>query len=329
MLVLCILIAMHRSTMGFCPAKCTCNDDHNLRVSCINAGLAEVPIQLNPDAKYINLTINKISNVHYSLQFYTKVEVLDLSRNRIESIGSKNFDALNKLRTLNLSRNALAHLKRDAFRGLKGLLLLDISHNCITEVHPTAMASLINVIELNFASNNMTSFEDGVFNELVALETLTLENNQLLDVPQENFVNLQNLKELDLSGNLIEFIRNDSFATLKELTILKLTGNVINDLETRAFDGLGNLRILDVADNNLTVSLTIEPKQLDNPITFVARLFYLSIYRIYVAALDNNFGQLNPRIDFILVDIFENDCRKSLQKSIVTQSQVVAKVKLN
>lgn len=257
LLMICI-ICIQRSALGFCPAKCACNGDHNLRVSCINASLADVPIQLNPEAKYINLTINQITKLNFALQFYTQVEVLDLSRNRITELGTKNFDGLNQLRTLNLSRNALEHLHKDAFYGLKGLLLLDLSHNKITQVHPAAMTHLFKLIDMDFSNNAVISFDDGVFKNLTSLEHLTLQDNELVDVPVENFVHLRSLKSLDLSGNLIEFIRNDSFAQLKELHTFKIVGNVINDIDVRAFDGLPNLRYLDLGDNNLTVSVKIK-----------------------------------------------------------------------
>ncbi|XP_031630623.1 protein slit [Contarinia nasturtii] len=263
LLVICI-ICIQRSVLGFCPAKCACNGDHNLRVSCKNASLADVPIQLNPEAKYINLTINQITKLNYALQFYTQVEVLDLSRNRINELGSKNFEFSTQLRTLNLSQNQLEHLHKDAFFGLKGLLLLDLSHNKISRVHPAAMTHLIKMIDMDFSNNAMISFDDGVFKNLTSMERLTLEANELVDVPVENLVHLRSLKSLDLSGNLIEFIRNDSFGQLKELNTLKIVGNVINDVDVRAFDGLPNLRYLDLGDNNLTIVPTQQLSKLSN-----------------------------------------------------------------
>lgn len=257
-IILCILFIQYPGdVMGFCPAKCSCNGEHNLRVSCINASLQEVPIQLNPEAKYINLTINQIANVHYTLQFYTQVEIIDLSRNQISTVGSKNFDALNQLKTLNLSQNLLEHLPKDAFNGLDKLKLLDLSKNKIARVHITAMVSLINVIDLDLSNNAILSIDDNVFKNLLAVERLLFNNNEMVDVPSENLMHLRNLKMLDLSGNLIEFIKNDSFVQLRKLITLQIRDNVINDIEVRAFDGLPSLRYLDLADNNLTVNLRI------------------------------------------------------------------------
>lgn len=252
LLLVCVLF-FQRST-SFCPSKCQCNGEHNLRVACINAGLEVVPIQLNPDVKYINLTLNQIQNVHFTLQFYTQLEVLDLSQNKIDSLGSRHFEAQNQLQTLNLSRNSIVNLSKDAFRGLRNLLLLDLSYNQIATIHQSAMFDLHSLIDLNLAGNSIISMEEGIFRNMISLEMLNFENNQLLDVPTDNLMYSKNLKVLDLSGNFIEFIRNDSFETLKELSMLQITGNIINDLDQRAFDGLSELRTLNLADNNLTVS---------------------------------------------------------------------------
>lgn len=140
--ILLIALLFLQHTASFCPSKCQCNGEHNLRVSCINAGFEVVPIQLNPDVKYINLTLNQIADVHFTLAFYTQLEVLDLSRNKIESLGSRNFDSQQQLRTVNLSRNALTVLPKDAFRGLRNLLLLDLSFNQIARIHQSAMLDL-------------------------------------------------------------------------------------------------------------------------------------------------------------------------------------------
>lgn len=171
LLLICILF--FQRTNSFCPSKCQCNVDHNLRVSCINAGLEVVPIQLNPDIKYINLTLNQILNVHFTLQFYTQLEELDLSKNKIDDLGSRNFEAQNQLKTVNLSRNSITHLKKDAFRGLKSLLLLDLSYNQITTIHLTALHDLVSLVELNLAGNSIISLDDGIFRNMISLEIVS------------------------------------------------------------------------------------------------------------------------------------------------------------
>lgn len=249
-----IILGLLKTVIGFCPNKCICS---NYQATCINAGFQEVPIQLNPDVNYINLTLNQITTVLFSLSFYTKLEILDLSRNKIETLGSKNFEYQNELRMLNLSQNSLTNLSNDAFKHLRNLKTLDLSNNKIETIDIMSMQDLISLIKLDLSNNNVISFDDGVFSRMQSLEILLFRNNQLLDVPYDNLEYVRSLKTLDLSENLIESVRNYSFDSLRELTLLNLQGNVLSDLDLDAFEGLVGLKVLDLADNNLTVSVYI------------------------------------------------------------------------
>lgn len=254
LLLLFLFFIQH--SIGFCPSKCTCEGDYNLRASCISAGLEVVPIQLNPDVKYINLTRNQIQNVYFTLTFYYKLQVLDLSHNLIDDMGSKNFESQEKLRTLTLNSNQLVSLKRDAFRGLKELVELDLSYNRIEQIHHAAFSDLVRLWQLDMSFNQILRLDDGVLKHLVSLDYLNFRNNQILDVPyDENLEYLGALRTLDLSMNDIETINNHSFTRMHQLRLLNLSGNVINECDFTAFDGLSNLKQLDLADNNITVSI--------------------------------------------------------------------------
>ncbi|XP_055854928.1 leucine-rich repeat-containing protein 4C [Episyrphus balteatus] len=262
---LLLTLILLKQADSFCPSKCQCmGGDSNSQAYCVNAALEDVPIQLNPETKYINLTLNKIRNVEFTLPFYMKLEVLDLSQNIIETLGSKNFEYQSEMRTLNLSGNSVSSLNKDAFKGLTNLLLLDLSFNRIEVVHPTAMNDLTSLIELDLTNNLIVSLEDGVFRNMISLEILIFKNNQLLDVPASNLVHLHALKSLDLSVNLIEFVRNDSFEGLRDLMMVNLRGNVISELDLSSFDGLSALKQMDMADNNLTIVPTQQLSKLSN-----------------------------------------------------------------
>ncbi|XP_050098789.1 nyctalopin-like [Anopheles aquasalis] len=264
-LLLVLALLLPTATDAFCPSLCTCESDRYLRTACINASLEVVPIQLNPDVRYINLTANQITNVHFTLSFYYQLESLDLSHNRIDTLGSKNFEAQEKLRTLNVSHNVLQSLAKDAFRGLKRLELLQLSDNQLEQIHPTAFGTLVSLRRLELRNNRLVSFEYGVLKPLTALETLLLDNNQLLEVPYEgNLEHLRSLAHLELSTNLIEFIGNDSFCALHELRTLRIAGNVLMELDHGAFQGLTALQLIDLADNNLTTIPTAQLSKLYN-----------------------------------------------------------------
>uniref|UniRef100_A0A182QFJ8 LRRCT domain-containing protein n=1 Tax=Anopheles farauti TaxID=69004 RepID=A0A182QFJ8_9DIPT len=275
-----VLLVFLQQVYTFCPSICTCEGDPYVRTWCIGAGLDVVPIQLNPDVRYINLTANRITNVHFTLTFYYKLEVLDLAANRIEALGSRNFDMQESLRTLNLSDNAIASIPKDAFRGLQRLQTLKLCGNRIESIHPAAFHDLRNLIELDLAGNALTSLEPGTLRHLYSLEVLSFQNNQLLEVPYErNLEHLgQRLQLLDLSVNLLEYIANDSFVALRELRTLKLGGNILTELDYGAFHGLSGLKALDIVDNNLTVVPTLQLSKLCN-------LTYLSLSGNYFESL--------------------------------------------
>ncbi|XP_062698261.1 nyctalopin-like [Aedes albopictus] len=265
LLLLVLLICIPRQIIGFCPSLCTCEADRNLRTACINASLEVVPIQLNPDVRHINLSYNAITNVHFTLGFYSQLEMLDISHNRLDTLGSKNFEAQEKLRALNLSENVLTNLLKDTFRGLKQLEILKLNDNRIEKVHPTAFHGLARLVELDLSNNLIVSFEEDSFKPLTTLERLSLENNQILEVPYDtNLEHLRSLRILDLSINLIEFVGNDSFEVLRELRTLKIAGNVLTELDLGAFNGMSALKHLDLADNNLTVVPTVQLSKLYN-----------------------------------------------------------------
>uniref|UniRef100_A0A2M4CMH2 Putative tartan n=1 Tax=Anopheles darlingi TaxID=43151 RepID=A0A2M4CMH2_ANODA len=296
LLLLVVLLGLPTATDAFCPSLCTCESDRYLRTACINASLEVVPIQLNPDVRYINLTANQITNVHFTLSFYYQLESLDLSHNRIDTLGSKNFEAQEKLRTLNVSHNVLQSLAKDAFRGLKRLELLQLSDNQLEQIHPTAFGTLVSLRRLELRNNRLVSFEYGVLKPLTALETLLLDNNQLLEVPYEgNLEHLRSLAHLELSTNLIEFVGNDSFGALRELRTLRLAGNVLMELDHGAFQGLTALQLIDLADNNLTTIPTVQLSKLYNLTTLT--LSGNSFVRLPAVAFRNLFQLRELHLD--------------------------------
>lgn len=269
-----IILVLAQTSTGFCPSKCFCEGDYNLRASCLEAGLEVVPIQLNPDIKYINLTHNQIQNVYFTLTFYYKLQVLDISFNRLDDLGSKNFESQEKLHTLVLNDNQLITLKKDAFRGLKELVELNLSNNRIEEIHHTAFSDLIKLLRLDLSNNQVVRLDAGVMKHMGSLDHLNFRNNQILDVPyDDNLEHLIQLRQLDLSANFIENVNNHSFDQMHQLRLLNLSSNVINECDWTAFDGLSGLKILDLADNNLTVSIFFSSFALLNEVTKLQKYF--------------------------------------------------------
>lgn len=187
------LVALVCGGGAICPFRCSC-DDEALTATCADAGLEVVPIQLNPDVRRIDLTGNRIDNVHFTLGFYGELRELDVSRNRIRALGELNFELQTRLETLNVSDNLIATLARDVFKGLQALRTLDLSGNDLEVVQGVAFATLPNLVELRLSRNKIVSVGDKVFDHLTELAALHLEDNQLLDVPTASLRRLTALK---------------------------------------------------------------------------------------------------------------------------------------
>lgn len=263
LVIFTLVVTCTVTASGMCPSQCECND-LELRASCSNSNLEIVPILFNPDVKHINLSLNKINSIHYTLEFYTRLITIDISFNKIQNLGSSNFQWQRHLNALDLSHNQIQQLKKDVFKGLKNLQVLNLSYNEIDSIASNAFHDLHQLESLLLSDNNILSFEDSLFKHLSNLRTLILDNNQILDIPTGNIKYTFNLEVLSLAKNLIEYINKNSFPVMKSLKYLSLDWNVISDIHSKSFDSLISLENLDLSNNNLTKMLTVQLSKLSN-----------------------------------------------------------------
>lgn len=246
-----------------CPAKCAC-DDALRAASCANASLEIVPIQLNPEATYINLTHNSITDLLYTFGFYTQLTVLDISYNKIVDLFDKNFENNIEMTQLNLTHNFLKRLDKDTFVGLKRLVDLDLSSNEIVDIHPQTFKDLTSLERLDLSSNKLVGFKKDTFEPLSSLKILCLRNNTIMDLPTLNFAFLIHLEYLDMSLNLVQEIPKHGIPYLKELKHLDFNTNVIDNIDQLGFHNLPSLRHLDLSNNNMTLIPTSALSKLSN-----------------------------------------------------------------
>lgn len=277
LVALVLLMSGCQGARAMCPARCDCNDSE-LRATCIDAALQVVPIQLNPEIKHINLSNNKITSIHFTLEIYSYLISIDISFNKIQKLGSSNFLSQRHLNTLDLSHNAVKSLDKDVFKGLKSLKVLNLSYNEIENISQNSFHDLHQLEVLDLSDNNLVSFEDDLFKHLVNLRKLFLDNNQILDIPTDNLKYVSKLESLSLAKNLIEYIYKDSFPSLESIKYLSLGVNVISDIHSNSFDGLFSLQHLDLSNNNLTTVLTSQLSKLSNLTTLIlSGNYFLSI----------------------------------------------------
>lgn len=246
-----LLLILAIEARDLCPTRCRCNNEE-LRTFCANAALEVVPIQLNPEITSIDLSDNKISTVHLTLNFYHNLVYLDLARNKIQTLGNSNFESQRNLRYLNLSNNELELLSKDSFKGLRALVELDLSHNKIDKLAKYAFREMHSLQILRLTGNEIVSLEDDLLEPAKSLQELYLDSNELLNVPKSAIRHCVKLKVVSLSQNLIDSVDEDYLLALPELQTLELSNNVVNNLHPAALSGLLSLENLDLSDNNFT-----------------------------------------------------------------------------
>ena len=167
----------------------------------------------------LNLAANSLTDVPTeALHKLKRLELLDLSRNRIEYVADGAFKTLS-LQTLKLAENNLT-LSAGAFSGLD--------------------KSLKN---LNLKGTGLRSLPDGV-SRLSSLAFLDLAQNSITQLPARAFAGMGSLTALNLERNLIQVLEPTVFQGVNDtLSSLSLLNNLIADFPTDAMRIMGRLRV--------------------------------------------------------------------------------------
>ncbi len=172
---------------------------------------------------------NKIDFID-SFRFFSKFPnllVLDVSNNRLRSLGENYLLELKSLKFLYLSNNQILNIDEGVFRQLNSLIHLDLSKNLIYTLENSCNIS--------------------IFTELIGLERLELSMNKIENFP----INLnlsKNLAHLDLGQNKIKEITNASLYLLENLKELILRENFLKKF---LVSNLKSIEILDLSVNLL------------------------------------------------------------------------------
>lgn len=224
-----------------CPAVCKCSLlSEKIQTDCSMAKLYRIPKNISNETVILLLNNNRISaNITHPLNFglLVNLEHLDLSYNRIESLGSETFSGLSKLKYLSLAYNRLKSVKsfsKNVFKPLKILKWLVINGNCDSYIESHCsfpddeLGQLSNLERLVMDGFKATMFGPG-FRKLKKLRYLKLDSGfcRLTSVTIFTFKNLEfsKLETLDLNDCHIEEVMPNSFRELKQLKTLILIGN--------------------------------------------------------------------------------------------------------
>lgn len=225
-------------------AACDANNDGE-----ISAEEAEEITSLD-----ISATIPQITSLE-GIEYFTNLETLDCSYNRI---GSLNLTSNTKLKELLASSNLLESVALPS-----SITTLDLSNNKLSTVDVSKMKELtsLNVTNnklgsLNLSQNKQLTEVLCLNNQLTALDVSNLAKLAELNCSKNQISRLDlsenaNLTSLDASKNALTILDVTACGELTELSCSE------NQLTKLYISGLSKIKVLDCSDNSLTeINLT-------------------------------------------------------------------------
>ncbi|GMT16674.1 hypothetical protein PFISCL1PPCAC_7971, partial [Pristionchus fissidentatus] len=189
----------------------------------------------------LSVAYNHLSAVPDALlQSLSALTVLDLSKNRIETVS-----ATWRIGNLHKVIGAI-----QAWRTRLILLLLAANRlSSLTDPPFFAHSPALSHLDLSF--NQITRLAPAAFSTLLALDTLFLQHNLLLIVPREALIAQTALHTLVLDANRIESLPTQTTAPWPRLARLSINSNRISSIDERAFSSAFSLRYLDLSRNRI------------------------------------------------------------------------------
>ncbi|GIY83408.1 carboxypeptidase N subunit 2 [Caerostris extrusa] len=231
---------------------------------------------LNSNVKRLRI----LSMAHCQLNFLrakifhllNKLEKIDLSFNKLESIPLEVFRNLHNLVEVDLRENKITYLNdvfiqnyrleavflsdnnlrsiNNLFRGLEYLSIVDLKSNKLQAITSEDFSTTPSLQSLRLTKNNINRIDFEAFTNLPELKNLTLDYNRLESL-NGSLRDLRSLEILFLHGNKLRKIREFDMRNLRNLKRLNLRANNISSIHG-AFRNQINLEVLTISENSLT-----------------------------------------------------------------------------
>ncbi|XP_030150216.1 extracellular matrix protein 2 isoform X1 [Lynx canadensis] len=232
-------------------------------ISCMSAGLTQMPPLTAPEITSLELAGNAITSIpDEAFNGLPNLKRLDLSKNNITSpgIGPKAFKLLKKLLRLNMDGNNLVEIPPDLPSALEELKINDNSLQAISE---ESLSDLNQLVTLELEGNNLSESNVNplAFKSLKSLSYLRLGRNKYRIIPQGLPASIE---ELYLENNQIEEITEICFNHTRKINVIVLRYNKIeeNRIAPLAWINQENLESIDLSYNKLYHVPSYLPKSL-------------------------------------------------------------------
>ena len=199
---------------------------------------------------HLDLSRNKIEELGTWLGHQNQLSILNLFSNKIRKIQHKTFHKLGFLTNLTLSSNQLSSLDSDSFRGLNSLKYLDLSGNKLMTISDYAFRGMHLSdwsFTLNISNNKLTSINKNTFSGIVYGGRYSGGFDDSFSIRV-----MSSYGKLDLSGNRLSTIDPNAFSEIgPHLKTLNLMNNSLSYLDTSTFLQLLNLKYLALSGNRV------------------------------------------------------------------------------
>lgn len=199
-------------------------------------------IQACTNLREIKYTSNDARRLPPSISLASRLTMLDISNNRLQSLDKADLHKLQSLQGLRLSNNGLTRLP-PYFGQYRALRSLNLSSNSLNEF-PDFLCEVRTLVDLDISFNAISSLPK--IGQLTCLERLWATNNKLTGSFPPTLCNLVNLREIDVRFNALDSM--DVMSQLPRLEYLMIGHNSIS-----AFEGhFPKIRVLHMNHNPVT-----------------------------------------------------------------------------
>ena len=231
--------------------------------------------QFLPGTLILKDQYNLLFPLNTSAAALQKLELLDLSGNRITGLPNYFFTAFPNLKHISLENNLIGNdyieinaltescqslevvkLANNNLKAVPSILFrppkiryISLSQNLLTFLEGGTFSSLTSLSDLYLASNNILTIEDGTFPS--SLKRLDLQQNKFNFLDENQFNNMPLLEHLDLHSNRISYLPDDVFVHNVKLNYLNLRSNRIGWIDKAVFRDTPLASQIDVSNNEI------------------------------------------------------------------------------
>ncbi|KAL7043443.1 hypothetical protein ACKWTF_001505 [Chironomus riparius] len=237
-----------------------------------------------------------------------KLQILNLSTNRITKVDEKAFTENLELIDLDFFYNQLSELSENLFKNQKKLTRLSLYSNKLSDLPKKIFNSFQNLISLNLGGNELKYPRVEWFLSLGSLQTLYLRINQIEQLPRNIFMPLKNMESIYLENNNIKVINSDPFRGLYNLKTVFLSDNKIEAIDERFIDNTGVDTL--IVPRNICVHSNI----FDNSTSRISmRLTLQDCFENFDDLIPAKFRILEEKISYLVSDLENLNTRMDTQ----------------